>query len=119
AVIKTLIGALRDDDDVVRRSAVLSLREFWWMLKDRADVLDGIRPLLLDEDENVAAWAYIIYPELGGDNHAALEKYLDSANEIERLRAAARLLQVPWSKDSKVPLERLIEIAEKGLEHKD
>ena len=89
------------------------------MLKDRADVLDGIRPLLIDEDENVAAWAYIIYPELGGDNHRALEKFLESANDGERLRAAARLLQVPRSKDSKVPLERLIEIAEKGLEHKD
>jgi HEAT repeat protein len=119
AVIKTFIGALRDDDIAVRRSAVLSLREFWWMLKDRADVLDGIRPLLIDEDENVAAWAYIIYPELGGDNHVALEKFLESAKDVERLRAAARLLQGPRGQNSKVPTERLIEIAEKGLEHKN
>lgn len=119
AVIKTFIGALHDDDVAVRLSAVMSLREFWWMLKDRADVLDGIRTLLLDEDENVAAWAYIIYPEMGGNNHRALEKFLDSAKDAERLRAAARLLEVPRSQDSKVPLARLIEIAEKGLEHKD
>ena len=119
AMIKTLIGALRDDDVAVRGNAVYSLRELWWTLKDRADVLDGIRPLLLDDDENVAAWAYIIYPELGGDNHAALEKFLENAKDVERLRAAARLLQGPRSQNSKVPLERLIEIAEKGLEHKD